>query len=186
MDSKLTYFFSIYLRNFFYFNNKFYVWRNGVTIYVIMNMEEVWKRVRKPWFNSRCLSEIHLERKRNPQNERNRLEDKRHIFEAVNYRTRNYSYYPCCDIIRKTIIIGCFIYRCYNNPLRVRVSLEQSNSYNLLDRVSGLHEFDISRIFKLMEHEGGKFFSLTHLPPLAARIYTWYSFLLEAEFIPRP
>ena len=136
--------------------------------------------------NSRCCSEVHLERKRNSQNDQNRMEDKRQIFEAVNYRTLNCSYYPSCDIFRKTIIIGWFIYRCYNNPLYVRVSLERSNSYTLLDRVSGTHEFEASRIFKFLEHEGDKFFSLTHRPPLAARIYTCYSILLEAEFTPRP
>jgi len=37
-----------------------------------------------------------------------------------------------------------------------------------------------------LEHEGGKLVSRTHRPLLAARIYTWYSFLLEAEFTPRP
>jgi hypothetical protein len=30
-------------------------------------------------------------------------------------------------------------------------------------------------------HEGGMVFSLTHWPPLLLRIYSWYSFLLEAE-----
>jgi hypothetical protein len=106
--------------------------------YIIMNMEEVWKRVRKPWSISRCRSEIHLERKRNSQKHQNRMEDKWQIFEAVNFRTRNCTYYPFCDIFRKTIIIGWFIYRCCCNPLYLGIFLEQSNSYRLLDRVSGV------------------------------------------------
>ena len=35
-------------------------------------------------------------------------------------------------------------------------------------------------------HEGGKFVSITHRPPLPPRKYSWYSFLLEAESIPGP
>ena len=33
---------------------------------------------------------------------------------------------------------------------------------------------------------GGKVFSLTHRPPLPPRKYTWFSFLLEAEWTPGP
>jgi hypothetical protein len=43
-----------------------------------------------------------------------------------------------------------------------------------------------SQISKQSAHEGGKFVSPTHRPPLPPRNYSWYSFLLEAELIPRP
>jgi hypothetical protein len=35
-------------------------------------------------------------------------------------------------------------------------------------------------------HEGGKFVSPKHRPPLLSRKYSWYSFLLEAESTPDP
>jgi hypothetical protein len=40
--------------------------------------------------------------------------------------------------------------------------------------------------FMTTAQDGGKVVSLTHLPPLPTRKYTWYSFLLEAESTPRP
>jgi hypothetical protein len=40
--------------------------------------------------------------------------------------------------------------------------------------------------FKESAHEGGKVVSPTHRPPLPARKYSWYSFLLEAESAPGP
>ena len=38
-----------------------------------------------------------------------------------------------------------------------------------------------SQISRQSAHEGGKVVSPTHQPPLPPRIYSWYSFLLEAE-----
>jgi hypothetical protein len=38
----------------------------------------------------------------------------------------------------------------------------------------------------IISHEGGKFASPTHRPPLSLRKYSWYSFLLEAESTPGP
>ena len=38
-----------------------------------------------------------------------------------------------------------------------------------------------SQISRQSAHEGGKFVSPTHRPPLPARKYSWYSFLLQAE-----
>jgi len=35
-------------------------------------------------------------------------------------------------------------------------------------------------------HEDGKVVSVKHQPPLPARTYSWYSFLLEAKSIPGP
>jgi len=40
--------------------------------------------------------------------------------------------------------------------------------------------------FMTTAQDGGKVVSLTHRPPLPPRKYTWYSFLLETESIPRP
>ena len=39
--------------------------------------------------------------------------------------------------------------------------------------------------FMTTAQDGGKVVSLTHRPPLPPRKYSWYSFLLEAESIPR-
>ena len=38
--------------------------------------------------------------------------------------------------------------------------------------------------FMTMAHEVGKVVSLTNRPPLPARKYSWYSFMLEAESNP--
>jgi len=43
-----------------------------------------------------------------------------------------------------------------------------------------------SRISIQSTHEGGKFVSPMHRPPLLPRKYSWYSFLLEAESTPGP
>jgi hypothetical protein len=43
-----------------------------------------------------------------------------------------------------------------------------------------------SQISRQWVNEGGKIVSPTHRPPLPARKYTWYSFLLEAESTPGP
>ena len=43
-----------------------------------------------------------------------------------------------------------------------------------------------SQISRQSAHEGGKFVSTTHRPPLAPRKYSWYSVLLEAESTPGP
>jgi hypothetical protein len=43
-----------------------------------------------------------------------------------------------------------------------------------------------SQISRQWAHEGGKFVSPTHRPPLPPRKYSWYSFLLEAESTPGP
>jgi hypothetical protein len=40
------------------------------------------------------------------------------------------------------------------------------------------------RISRQSAHEGGRVVSHTHRPPLPARKYSWYSFLLETELIP--
>jgi hypothetical protein len=40
--------------------------------------------------------------------------------------------------------------------------------------------------FMTTAQDGGKVVSLTHQPPLPPRIYTWYSFMLEAESTPGP
>jgi hypothetical protein len=40
--------------------------------------------------------------------------------------------------------------------------------------------------FVTTAQDGGKVVSLTHLPPLPPRKYSWYSFLLEAESTPGP
>jgi hypothetical protein len=44
----------------------------------------------------------------------------------------------------------------------------------------GLQEFEASRIFRKLAHEGGKVVSPTHRPPLPPRRYHWYSVLLGA------
>jgi hypothetical protein len=41
-------------------------------------------------------------------------------------------------------------------------------------------------VFMTTAQDGGKVVSLTYLPPLPPRKYTWYSFLLEAESTPGP
>jgi len=41
-----------------------------------------------------------------------------------------------------------------------------------------------SQISRQLAHEGGKFVSSSHRPPLTCRKYSWYSFLLEAESTP--
>jgi hypothetical protein len=41
-----------------------------------------------------------------------------------------------------------------------------------------------SQISRQSAHEGGKFVSPTHWPPLSPRKYFWYSFLLEAKSTP--
>jgi len=43
-----------------------------------------------------------------------------------------------------------------------------------------------SQISRQSAHEGGKFVSPTHWPPLPSRKYSWYSFLLEGESDPEP
>ena len=43
-----------------------------------------------------------------------------------------------------------------------------------------------SQISRQSAHEGGKVVSPTHRPPVTPRKYSWYSFLLEAEFTPGP
>ena len=43
-----------------------------------------------------------------------------------------------------------------------------------------------SQISNQLAHEGGKFVSSGHRPPLPPRKYSWYSFLLEAESTPGP
>jgi hypothetical protein len=43
-----------------------------------------------------------------------------------------------------------------------------------------------SQISRQSAHVGGKAVSPTHRPPLPARKYSWYSFLLEAESTPEP
>ena len=40
--------------------------------------------------------------------------------------------------------------------------------------------------FVTTAQDGGKVVSLTHRPPFIPRIYSWYSFLLEAESTPGP
>jgi hypothetical protein len=42
-----------------------------------------------------------------------------------------------------------------------------------------------SHILRQSTHEGDRAVSPTHRPPLPPRKYSWYSFLLEAESIPR-
>ena len=43
-----------------------------------------------------------------------------------------------------------------------------------------------AHISRQSAHEGGKFVSLTHWPPLPPRKYFWYSLMLEAESTPHP
>jgi hypothetical protein len=43
-----------------------------------------------------------------------------------------------------------------------------------------------SQISRQTALEGGKVVSQTHRPRLSPRIYSWYSFLLEAESTPGP
>jgi len=50
-------------------------------------------------------------------------------------------------------------------------------------RIRGGEETQISR---QSTHEVGKVISPTHRPSLPLRIYSWYSFLLEAESTPGP
>ena len=38
--------------------------------------------------------------------------------------------------------------------------------------------------FKQLAHEGGNFVKTTHRPSLPHKKYSWYSFLLEAEWTP--
>jgi hypothetical protein len=50
-----------------------------------------------------------------------------------------------------------------------------------LGRPLGLQEVEAPRISRQLAHEGGKVVSRKHRPPLLPRMYSWYSFLLEAE-----
>jgi hypothetical protein len=43
-----------------------------------------------------------------------------------------------------------------------------------------------SQISKQSAHEGSKFVSPTHRPPLPPMKYSWYSFLLEVDSTPGP
>jgi hypothetical protein len=43
-----------------------------------------------------------------------------------------------------------------------------------------------SQISRQSAHEGGKFVSPRHWPPLYPRKYSWFSFLLEAKLTPGP
>jgi len=43
-----------------------------------------------------------------------------------------------------------------------------------------------SKISRQSAHEGGKVVKHTHRPPLPARKYSWYPFILEAESTPGP
>jgi hypothetical protein len=58
--------------------------------------------------------------------------------------------------------------------------------YTGLDRPLGQQEVEPPKIYRQSAHEGGKVVSPTHRPPLPARKYSWYSFLLEAESTPGP
>jgi len=44
-----------------------------------------------------------------------------------------------------------------------------------------LQKVEAPRISRQSAHECGKVVSLRHEPPLPARIYPWYSFLLEVQ-----
>jgi len=57
-------------------------------------------------------------------------------------------------------------------PLQAWIGPEGSRMLRLFSRQSA--------------HEGGKVVSPTHRPPLPPRKYSWCSFLLEAEWTPRP
>jgi len=47
-------------------------------------------------------------------------------------------------------------------------------------------EVEIPRISTQSVHDGGKFVSPMHRPPLYARRYLWYSFMLAVESTPGP
>ena len=55
-----------------------------------------------------------------------------------------------------------------------------------LDGPLGLQEVEVPRISRQSTHEGGKVVSPTHRPPLSARRYALYSFMLEAQSTPGP
>jgi hypothetical protein len=55
-----------------------------------------------------------------------------------------------------------------------------------LDRPWGLQQVETPRIYRQSAQEGGKVVSPTHRSPLPPRIYSCYSFLLEAESTPGP
>jgi len=46
--------------------------------------------------------------------------------------------------------------------------------------------FQVVPDYVAMAQDGGNVVSLTHLPLFTPRIYSWYSFLLEAESTPGP
>ena len=52
-----------------------------------------------------------------------------------------------------------------------------------LDRPLGFQDVEAPR-FSQLAHECGKIISPTHRPPLSTRIYSWYSFLFEADSNP--
>jgi len=50
----------------------------------------------------------------------------------------------------------------------------------------GIQEIGASRISNQSAYEGGKVVSPTHRPPLPARRYIWYLYVLQAESTPGP
>jgi len=58
-----------------------------------------------------------------------------------------------------------------------------SNPITGRDRPVGFQEVEVLSISRQSAHEGGKFVSPSHRPPLSPppRRYSWYSFLLETE-----
>jgi len=68
-------------------------------------------------------------------------------------------------------------------PVIRRCSIQTFGAtYTDLDRPLGLQVVEAPRISSQLAHESGKVVSQTHRPPLPRRRYSWYLFLLEAEW----
>jgi len=92
-----------------------------------------------------------------------------------------YSYLQHTDIhmkflifIREILVISLYIKR------KAKQSHYRPGQALRVPRGLGFH------ISRQSVHEGGKFVSPTHRPPLHPKKYSWYSFLLEAESTPGP
>jgi len=81
-----------------------------------------------------------------------------------------------CDTFRSLFAI----WNIWSSPCFIHIN----NPSTGLEKPLGFQEVEVPRTSRQSAYEGGKVVSPTHRPPLAARRYPWYSFLLDAESIP--
>jgi len=70
------------------------------------------------------------------------------------------------------------------NKPRLSCPQYKKNQSHYMPEVS--RGFQVVPDYVAMAQDGGNVVSLTHLPLFTPRIYSWYSFLLEAESTPGP